>query len=323
MVSRLRFLLVFSLLLALLVPVFSAGAQAGPNLLNNSGFEGKYTPYRYPDGRTVGEFHIAAGWNPWFNEALRRPEYKPSSYSYNYSAAQQFFTSYSTHEAGLWQRIESATPGRNYRFSLAVYIWSSSEGDIWHSVLPGAVSVRVGIDPTGGISPYAPSVVWSPFSMFYDEWRVLSVDAVAQSSAMTVFLWSQQLYPVQHNDVSVDEAYLGLAGAGTAAPAAPAAEPSTATDTAPAADQASAPAASQAQVGDPTDIFFTTYDYLNLREQPYGTILAVIPYNTRVPVFGRSADERWVLVDYEGQRGWVAAWLGSFTRSPENLPVIQ
>jgi hypothetical protein len=320
MVSRLRVLLVMSFLLALLLAAIPAGAQAGPNLLNNPGFEGQYTPYRYPDGRTIGEFHIAAGWNPWFNEALRRPEYKPSSYSYNYSAAQQFFTSYSTHEAGLWQRIESATPGKTYRFSLAVYVWSSSEGDIWHSVLPGAVSVRVGIDPTGGINPYAPGVVWSPFSMFYDEWRVLAVDAVARSNAMTVFLWSQQLYPVQHNDVAVDEAYLGLAGPGTAAPAA-----DTSTDSAQPAEQppAAAPAASQAQVGEPTDILFTTYDYLNLREQPYGTILDVIPYKARVPVFGRSADERWVLVEYEGQRGWVAAWLGSFTRSPENLPVIQ
>jgi hypothetical protein len=273
MVSRLRVLLVMSFLLALLLAAIPAGAQAGPNLLNNPGFEGQYTPYRYPDGRTIGE-----------------------------------------------QRIESATPGKTYRFSLAVYVWSSSEGDIWHSVLPGAVSVRVGIDPTGGINPYAPGVVWSPFSMFYDEWRVLAVDAVARSNAMTVFLWSQQLYPVQHNDVAVDEAYLGLAGPGTAAPAA-----DTSTDSAQPAEQppAAAPAASQAQVGEPTDILFTTYDYLNLREQPYGTILDVIPYKARVPVFGRSADERWVLVEYEGQRGWVAAWLGSFTRSPENLPVIQ
>ena len=303
--------------LALLVAFGAASgapalAQGGPNLLNNPGFEGQYVPYTYPDGTRIGEFHIAAGWNPWFNEGLRRPEYKPGNYSYNGSASQQYFTSYSVHQAGLWQRVENATPGRTYRFSVAVYVWSSSEGDIYTSVQPGNVNVRVGIDPTGGISPYASTVVWSPFAMFYDQWRVLSVDAVAQSNALTVFVWSQPEFPVLHNDIALDEAYLGEA-APAPAPAQPAA---------PAAHQAQQPAALAQPTAAPDAITMRPLDDLRLRASIYGDTLDVIPAGFPVIVLGRMADRNWALVEYDGQQGWVASWLGRYSAAFDAIPVV-
>ncbi len=303
--------------LALLVALGAASgapalAQGGPNLLNNPGFEGQYVPYTYPDGTRIGEFHIAAGWNPWFNEGLRRPEYKPGNYSYNGSASQQYFTSYSVHQAGLWQRVENATPGRTYRFSVAVYVWSSSEGDIYTSVQPGNVNVRVGIDPTGGISPYASTVIWSPFAMFYDQWRVLSVDAVAQSNALTVFVWSQPEFPVLHNDIALDEAYLGEV-APAPAPTQPAA---------PAVHQAQQPAAFTQPTAAPDAITMRPIDDLRLRASIYGDTLDVIPAGFPVIVLGRTADRNWALVEYDGQQGWVASWLGRYSTAFDAIPVV-
>ncbi len=49
--------------------------------------------------------------------------------------------------------------------------------------------------------------------------------------------------------------------------------------------------------------------------------LGRIPYNTTVPVSARSADSQWVLVNYNGQRGWVAAWLVTVNGDINSLPV--
>jgi len=327
---RFRWLVpVLALLVALgaLAPADAALAQGGPNLLNNPGFEGQYVPYTYPNGTRIGEFHIAAGWNPWFNESLRRPEYKPGNYSYNGSASQQYFTSYSVHQAGLWQRVENATPGRTYRFSIGLYIWSSSEGDIFTSVQPGNVNVRIGIDPTGGTNPYAGTVVWSPFAMYYDEWRFLSVDAVAQSNALTVFTWSQPVFPVVHNDIALDQAYLGEVAAAPAPtqPAAPAVEQAQPVQQPPAvATQPPAPVTvPAAPTAAPGAITLRPLDDLRLRASIYGETLDVIPAGVPVVVLGRTADRNWALVEYNGQQGWVASWLGRYSAAFDTIPVVE
>ena len=166
------------------------------------------------------------------------------------------------------QRVEGVTPGQTYQFSIAAYIWSSMGGNFYLSEQPGDAVVRVGIDPTGGTNPWARSVVWSPFQSFYDQWRVLTVDAVAQSSALTVFFWSHQQYPVIHNDVAVDEAYLGLADG---APVAPAAAP--AVEVAPPVVESPAPVSPVS----PTGVTMTASIDLRLRAGLYGQVLDVIP----------------------------------------------
>ena len=46
---------------------------------------------------------------------------------------------------------------------------------------------------------------------------------------------------------------------------------------------------------------------LNLRQAPWGLILAVIPANTEVSATART--ENWLKVNYEETEGWIAAWL--------------
>ena len=308
---------VFSLLP--LSPVFAQGG----NMLSNPGFEGFYQSYRYPSGELVLEFRIADGWNPWYRVhtdadaswAYRRPEYRPGTYSYNGSASQQFFASYGTHEAGLWQRLETAVPGQAYRFSIAAYIWSSMEHDFNTSTEPGEATVRVGIDPTGGIHPYADTVVWSPFQTFYDEWQMLSVDAVAQSNAITVFFWSNQQYGVIHNDVAVDEAVLVPIDA--AAMVLPVVEP--AAVEAPVVETVDVPATPAPELTGSTLVGTVN---LKLRVRPYADVLDVIPAGQDVPVLGRSEDFNWALVNYNGQQGWVGSWLATYSSVFEDLPVV-
>ena len=181
------------------------------------------------------------------------------------------------------------------------------------------MSVRLGIDPTGGTNPYASSVVWSPFATFYDEWRVLSVDAVAQSSAVTVFVWSSAQYPVVHNDVAMDEAYFGLA-ANAPQGSAPVASALEVSADAPAQPEP-APAAS-APVFSPTGVTVTVDSNVKMRASVYGAVLDVLPAGTTAAVLGRSADLNWTLVEYNGQSGWIGSWLGRYSQSFESLPVV-
>lgn len=309
----------------LLLALVPAVAAQGGNLLNNPGFEGFYRSYNY--GSTIDqlvlEFRVADGWTPWFRPQAagdpgwryRRPEYRPASYSYNGSAAQQFFTSFGTHQAGLLQRVATATPGQTYRFSIAAYIWSSNEENTQRSAVPGDARVRVGIDPAGGTNPYASSVVWSPFATFYDTWRVLSVDAVASSRSLTVFVWSEQTFPVVHNDVALDEAYLGLA---SGAPASDEPEVESAAAVEPASPEPAAPVSPAS----PTGITLVSDANLRLRATVYGRTLSVIPAGTPVAVLGRSPDRNWTLVEYNGQQGWVASWIGAYSGSFDALPEV-
>ena len=317
-------MMLIAVLLALVVAPVSA--QGGGNLLANPGFEGFYRSFGSGQDLVL-EFRVADGWLPWYRQQgaddpewrYRRPEYRPASYSYNGSAAQQFFTSFGTHEAGLMQRVARVAPGQTYRFSLAMYIWSSTGGDFYRSEQPGIVSVRLGIDPTGGTNPYASSVVWSPFATFYDEWRVLSVDAVAQSNAATVFVWSSAQYPVVHNDVAMDEAYFGLA-ANAPQGSAPVASALEVSADAPAQPEP-APAAS-APVFSPTGVTVTVDSNVKMRASVYGAVLDVLPAGTTAAVLGRSADLNWTLVEYNGQSGWIGSWLGRYSQSFESLPVV-
>ncbi len=321
------------LVLAALPAIGSVAAQGGGNLLANPGFEGFYRSYG-SGADLVLEFRVADGWAPWFRRQgpadpewqYRRPEYRPGSYSYNGSASQQFFTSYGTHQAGLFQQVRGVVAGQTYRFSLAMYIWSSMGGDFYRSEQPGVVSVRVGIDPAGGTNPYAASVVWSPFATFYDEWRVLAVDAVAQSSRASVFVWSSAQYPVVHNDVAVDDAYFGLAAHAPVA----AGEPAVPESPAPAADMAEqaaeppaeAPVAPGLSVLSPGETTVTVDANVRLRATVYGQVLDVIPAGMTVAALGRSADLNWTAVEYNGQQGWIGSWLGQYSQPFEELPVV-
>jgi hypothetical protein len=182
------------------------------NLLFNPGFELVFSE------RDAPEVVIADGWQYWYQDGprqqegyFRRPEYQPEDRFRHGNErvregryAQKYFTTYATHNAGLWQRI-NVIPGGLCTFYAWVQIWSS-EGDDPSTVEDhGYYRVSIGIDPTGGTAWNAPTVIWTEPVMDYNNWIRLSVSAVAQTDVVTVFTRGEPLYRVKHNDSYWDD----------------------------------------------------------------------------------------------------------------------
>ena len=185
------------------------------NLLMNPGFEEGFSQ------RGAGEVEVANGWVPWWVQGtpdqtevgyLRRPEYKPETarlYGYRRvhggDYAQKYFTTYSTHVAGIYQQV-SVRQGYRVTFSIWVQVWSSS-GDNPDAIKDdGDYKVSIGIDPTGGVDGSSPNVAWSAPAKEYNQWMQLQVTAVARSATVTVFIRGAPLYRVKHNDSYWDDA---------------------------------------------------------------------------------------------------------------------
>ncbi len=67
----------------------------------------------------------------------------------------------------------------------------------------------------------------------------------------------------------------------------------------------------------------TPNNTLNMRAGPgtnYNT-LGQVPGGTVLAVLGRNADNSWVLVEYQGQKGWLAAWLCVISGDLNTIPV--
>jgi LysM repeat protein len=89
-------------------------------------------------------------------------------------------------------------------------------GRYGYSFEAGENNLRLGIDPTGGTDPYSPNIVWSPTANPLDAYVQQSVEAVAQSDKVTVFVWSATQYPEKHLESYVDSAGLVVVGQGAA-----------------------------------------------------------------------------------------------------------
>ena len=203
------------------------GEFGKPNVLQNPDFEGAFAE------RGAGEVAVAAGWHPWWVDGsdgetaegyLFRPEYKPERRGqgrgrvHAMNAAQKQFTTYATHRAGIYQRVP-VTPGSRITFATWAYVWSSAEDDPDVSGRPGDYRVSVGIDPTGGTDGDADSVIWSQARHAYDRWAELTVSAVAQGPAVTVFTRGEPVWRAKHNDAYWDDASLVVEpGGATSAP---------------------------------------------------------------------------------------------------------
>lgn len=239
--------LLLFLLTTLAVP--HSQAQETTNLLINGGFESPYakqcchTSPEFPPNTLIDEVQVAHGWSGWWVEpdsaphlpsrcdipnppnpcyAFHRPEWREAApYSnriHSGGNAQKYFTFYSVHQSGMFQRVTGITPGQRLRFTIYMQGWATDSNDLTSS---GQLSMnmKVGIDPTGGTNPFAATVVWGQTYDTYDVWGEYSVEAVAIGDAVTVFTHSYPVYPLQHNDIYLDDASLIVVAA--AQPTAP------------------------------------------------------------------------------------------------------
>lgn len=216
-----------------------ASAQCPGNLAANFSFEeGLYK------GETVGtslSSWLSVNWLPWAvlgdQQINREIEYfvvdsavlEEGTYRVHHGRyAQKFFSGYSTHYAGFYQRVP-VTPGQRVTFNIWVQI-ATGQQELWSWGLPisdltapGNYKVWAGIDPYGNTPPGfgAPppdTTVWSnpvidretraltADGHEYDAWVQLTVSAIAQSNFVTVYTRGNPEFPVKNNSSFWDDA---------------------------------------------------------------------------------------------------------------------
>lgn len=155
----------------------------------------------------------AAGWAPWWQEAAEgSPDWKNrlpvfSAYTLDDGLTQQISTPWGTHEAGLWQQVPSVA-GNQYEFSVEGQAWSSEDASPGSQLEASNVNLQIGIDPTGGLDPNSPLIVWSDLAQPLSHWETVRVQAEAEASIITVFLKSAPNLPKRLQSIFWRNAFL-------------------------------------------------------------------------------------------------------------------
>lgn len=119
---------------------------------------------------------------PQFNDERGHPESRHGG-----AQSLRIFNEYRCHLSGVYQRV-NVTQFQTYVFSAWVRTYGSNS-----SIFPGPSDTsitdagEVGIDPNGGTDPGATSVIWGR-NESTEQWRKVSVQAVAFSNRITVFI---------------------------------------------------------------------------------------------------------------------------------------
>lgn len=197
------------------------------NLLTNGDMEGKYievaTGWNVPPGWTP----FSSGDNPEFGESNLAHPYRVRS---GEKAAKWFFM-WRVGTAGLFQQVSGLQAGTAIEASVWGHAWSGDwcpdeDGyfrangqptSLWVDppdsscdIDTGAwdnVTLYIGIDPYGGTDPTSNDIVWTQ-TKAYDDYEQLSVQTVARSSIVTVFIKSSNLWGFRQNDSYFDDASL-------------------------------------------------------------------------------------------------------------------
>ena len=202
---------------------------ATDNLLRNPSFEGQYDSYTPPvvipdcPWGICMSAQVAPDWTPYWrshdendpSHIYRMPEWKAATTDFtdpprvrSGEQAQQWFTFYGTHEAGIYQQVEDITPGNTYCLSIWGHAWSSNGGAYTDLNSHGYLNQQIGIDPTGGTDYNSPNIVWTSPRTQYDHYGLFKLEVAAQSDKLTVFFHSEPLWAWKHNDVYYDDAIL-------------------------------------------------------------------------------------------------------------------
>lgn len=192
---------------------------------------------------------IPDGWSPFVLSGDL--EYGRDEHSFFGGGTLRMRNSGGTFKAGIFTQV-GVTPGAGYRASIS---WGAPNA-------PDQFGRQLGIDPTGGTDPNAPSVIWGP--MHWGEGRILNyppgegpnIDVLARavSDRMTVFFLVDHPSSTGDNLIFIDViALYPDENAPAAAPATPTPEPPTATPEPASQAPAPAPAVPESVQALPTD----------------------------------------------------------------------
>ena len=157
-----------------------------PNAQNNYGVIGPY-PSGGPDFWTIEEFPFSV-----------------SMQAYDGSYFLGYGTKYTYHNGGVYQRILTGS-AQTYAFCARFAAYQSESVGYLYTL------VDVGIDPTGGTNPNAPTVKWlrvhSPTND--NQWFPFGLVADAPAGTVTVFLGTTQFIGLTARAVAIDDAIFG------------------------------------------------------------------------------------------------------------------
>jgi len=198
------------------------------------------TPYE----TDVGNIFTPAGWVTWYKHQpgeWDQPEVRDAWITsdparvHEGQKAMLLFTFHRKHWGGFYQQVQ-VVPGTRLYLRAVAHAWSNHNDPDKPGVFPHPDDPRwsegagvgynhfyasegkqglddgarnftfsIGIDSTGGTNPFADTVIWGDGVHIYNAYaEVPPVEAVAQSSAITVFLRSHTLWPFKHNDAYWD-----------------------------------------------------------------------------------------------------------------------
>ena len=167
--------------------------------------------YRWHD---EGEITVPNGWLPGWREVgdLKRPEYKPDAtpiHVFDGSVSAKMTHRFTKFDGVLYRVFSNIQPGG--RVDAFAHFKAFTEPK-------GGLAGRIGIDPTGGTDFTGGDVLWGDWWGQYqgdwanDKWHQLSATAMAQNTAVTVFLHARQDYAVNVTAAHWDAFILNAAG---------------------------------------------------------------------------------------------------------------
>ena len=140
------------------------------NLTQNCGFD-TFGDQWQGDKR----LQIPSGW--WYFVLEGSMDFRPSEDTYWGAPSLWMLSDGVPFRGGVYQQV-AVTPG---------VVYQTDAG--WAAVTQPNFERKLGLDPTGGTDPLAPTVVWGPAPRGIDPWPDLTVSARATGPTMTVFVW--------------------------------------------------------------------------------------------------------------------------------------
>jgi len=199
-------------------------AEAQDNLLRNPNFDLGFYPF---SGNS--SIQPPNEWAPWWNNNTDgcynvAPRMNAAQGSQRVrsgnQAASVWYNGGFSYEAGILQVVQGVQPGTIYRFT----VW----GQGWQTDTPeskstsdanASIDMKIGIDPNGLNIPTSGDIVWSGTKSPMDNYEQFSVEATANGSQITVFVYSRPPFCVNQSDTYWDDAQLVAIGQGEPPPA--------------------------------------------------------------------------------------------------------
>ena len=170
--------------------------------------KGAFRPYRGDSSLMT-----AVSWAPWWLASAaddpgwqnKRPVF--SAHTLDGRPVQQLSTPFGTHVAGLWQQVPAAA-GNQYTLTVEGQAWSSEDAAPASQLEASDVNLQIGVDPTGGLDPASPLIVWSEKAQPLSHWETLSLTITAESALLTLFLKSAPNRPKRQQSIFWRNAFL-------------------------------------------------------------------------------------------------------------------